>query len=69
MFLGQSIVPIPAVLDWTARFEMAQVFSGSDAESAAATSSLVLWLVNLMLPALVGITMFFFHQPEDEKHE
>jgi hypothetical protein len=69
MFLGQSIVPIPAVLDWTARFEMAQIFSGSDAESAAATASLVLWMVNLMLPALVGITLFFFHQPEEEVHE
>lgn len=69
MFLGQSIVPIPAVLDWTARFEMAQVFTGSEAESAAATASLVLWMVNLMLPALVGITLFFFHQPEEEVHE
>ena len=69
MFLGQSMVPIPAVLDWTARFEMAQVFSGVQAESAAATASLVLWMLNLMLPALIGISLFFFHQPEDEKHE
>jgi hypothetical protein len=69
MFLGQSIIPIPAVLDWTARFEMAQVFSGSECESAAATASLVLWLVNLMIPALVGIILFFFHQPIEEEHE
>lgn len=65
MFLGQSMVPIPAVLDWTARFEMAQFFTGAEAEAAAATSSLILWLINLMIPALAGILMFFFHQPND----
>jgi len=65
MFLGQSILPLPAILDWTARFEMAQVFTGVGAASAAATASLMLWLVNLMVPALIGIVLFFFHQPKE----
>jgi hypothetical protein len=44
---------------------MAQFFTGAEAETAAATSSLILWLINLMIPALAGILMFFFHQPND----
>lgn len=62
MFLAQSIIPIPAVLDWSARFELAKIFSGRDAQAAAATASLILWMINLMLPSFWGMILFILHK-------
>jgi hypothetical protein len=62
MFLAQSVIPIPAVLDWSARFELAKMFTGREAQAAAATASLVLWMINLMLPSFWGIILFILHK-------
>ncbi|MCF8236929.1 MAG: lysylphosphatidylglycerol synthase domain-containing protein [Saprospiraceae bacterium] len=61
IFFLQTVLPLPPALGWMARIQFAVILGGIMVIEPvqAATASLLLWLINLLIPGFIGGTILF----------
>lgn len=67
IFLGQMLLPVPAIAELATRGNLAIYFFGmlSVNEWTVLSASVSLWVINLIIPAMAGALIFMFKKQEE----